>query len=427
MAYLEHKSTYRPPSALGGGYVSHLPLPFGPGGAPPAFNPDLDELLEQIADTLQLTRTQLERATSAYGSITDWLAADGSPLARFRPRLFPQGSAALLTTTKPVGRNDYDVDVVCQLLVTGWTPMQLYEAVWNRLAMHGVYRPMMEPKNRCIRINYEAEFHLDIVPGEPAPRSGVRHGERALRIPDRRTSDWTPANPQGYVLWFHEQAETARLLKAARDVAPLPTRLTEAQNTVLATVVQLVKRRRDLRFAAPDRAALAPRSILITTLAALVYDGEQSTGRALHTVVTGMANMVRAAWPNRIVVVNPTNPEEQFCDQFTPETYQAFVEFVLELEAEVVALTHVKGGLPQYQQQLDTLFGSEPVQKAFVAYGNRRRAAASEGRLHASSAAGLAVVSAASRTAAAPSGRQVPGHRFFGASPAGPTTGEQEP
>jgi hypothetical protein len=288
--------------------------------------------------------------------------------------------------------------------------MRVYEAIHQRLADHGTYRTMLERKDRCVRLNYEREFHLDIIPAEPAPRPDLRWGELAVRIPDRAQAGWTPSNPGGYVRWFHEQAETARLAKAAREAVPLPRPVTPGDATVLALVVQLIKRYRDIRFAELDRAKLAPRSVVLTTLAAMRYDGEQRTSVALHQVVTGMAAAARAAWPGRVVVPNPTNPAEKFCDKFTPESYAEFVDFVLRLEAEVTAvLAPSASGLTTLKPQLDTLFGDEPVRKAFIEYADRVAKAAGEGRVRASAGAGLTVVGAATDP-----GRVVPGHRFFG-------------
>lgn len=391
-------------------YSPYEPLPSPPGGPLPGGSGDLDRLLEQIAATLQLTPTQFERAETAYGAVTEWLAADGSALAVYRPGLYPQGSAALRTNNRPIGRNDHDVDVVCQLLVTGWDAMRVYEAIHRRLAEHGTYRTMLERKDRCVRLNYEREFHLDIIPAESAPRPDLRWGNLAVRIPDRALAGWTASNPAGYVRWFHEQAETARLAKAAREAVPLPRPVTPGDANVLALVVQLIKRYRDLRFAEPAGAHLAPRSVVLTTLAAMRYDGEQRTSVALHQVVTGMAAAVRAAWPGRVVVPNPTNPDEKFCDKFTSASYAAFVDFVLRLEADVTAVVAPSAsGLLTLKPQLDTLFGDEPVRKAFIEYADRVARAAGEGRVRDSAGAGLTVVGAATDP-----GRVVPGHRFFG-------------
>ena len=376
----------------------------------PPPNAALDDLLEQVAVTLQLTATQFGRAETAYNAVTEWLEAKGSALRDFRPFLSPQGSAALRTTNRPVGRSDYDVDVVCLLQRTGWTAMQVYDAILQRLAEHGTYRGMIERKDRCIRLNYETEFHLDIIPAEPQPLLGVLHGQSAVRIPDRARSAWTPSNPSGYIRWFHEQAETARVLLEKRASLPLPQRATPGDQTVLAMVVQLIKRYRDLQYASPRRADLAPRSIVLTTLVATHYDGQQEPSRALYQVVTGIARAVAEALPGRVAIANPTNPGERFCDKFTDATYTEFVRFVFALEAEVIALTTMDGaGLPDLQPRLDVLFGEEPVRTAILEYGHRVRRASEEKRLRASAATGLTVVGSAK----AP-GRQIITHRPYG-------------
>jgi hypothetical protein len=376
--------------------------------APP--NPSLDELLELVAGTLQLTVTQYERAKSAYGAVTTWLGAPESELAPFRPQMFPQGSTAIQTNNRPVGRNDHDVDLVCQLMVTGWTPMRVYEAILRRLAAHGTYAPMIERKSRCIRLNYETDFHLDIIPAEPAPLLLVPYGAHAVRIPDRERAAWTPSNPLGYIQWFRDQAESARMRLAKRAAAPMPPRLGPGDQTVLAMIVQLMKRYRDLEFAAPERAALAPRSIALTTLAATVYAGEQHPARALQQVATGMVDAVMAAWPARVAIPNPTNPGERFCDKFSPETYQVFVSFLFRMERDVAALvTSTGAGLPDLQARLAVLFGTEPSKQAITKHAQGVRKASEEGRLRITPRAGLTVVP----TAAAP-GRVVPNHRPFG-------------
>jgi hypothetical protein len=232
----------------------------------------------------------------------------------------------------------------------------------------------------------------------------------AVRIPDRARSAWIPSNPAGYVRWFHEQAETARLLLEKRASIPLPPRAAPGEQTVLAMVVQLIKRYRDLQYASPRRAHLAPRSIVITTLAATHYDGQQEPSRALHQVVTSMAREVAGALPRRVSIPNPTNPGERFCDKFTDESYKEFVRFVFALEKDVIGLTTMDAaGLPDLQPRLDALFGEAPVRKAIMEYGQSIRRASDEKRLRATATTGLTVVGSAK----AP-GRQIITHRPYG-------------
>src|ERR1044072_8753851 len=97
-------------------------------------NADLDYLLTEVARALQLTAEQYALAVKHYRAVGIWLAAPDSPLFRFRPSIYPQGSMALETTVRPRFRDEYDLDLVCQLLTTGLSAMEVYHLVHNRLA-----------------------------------------------------------------------------------------------------------------------------------------------------------------------------------------------------------------------------------------------------------------------------------------------------
>lgn len=86
---------------------------------------DLDYLLKQIIEDLQLTPTQYREAVEHYEAVGRYLDHPRSPLAHLRPQIFPQGSMALQTTVKPIGRQEYDLDLVSQTLPSGQHPMWL--------------------------------------------------------------------------------------------------------------------------------------------------------------------------------------------------------------------------------------------------------------------------------------------------------------
>jgi len=65
--------------------------------------------------TVQLTDTMFENAEGHYYAVGEWLAAKESPLATYKPRIYPQGSARHKTTVKPVARQEHDIDLVCHL------------------------------------------------------------------------------------------------------------------------------------------------------------------------------------------------------------------------------------------------------------------------------------------------------------------------
>lgn len=368
----------------------------------PPLNPDLDFLLGEVAKALQLTPEQHRLAGEHYRTVGDWLGASGSPLASFRPWIYPQGSMALETTVRPLTREEYDLDLVCEMLPTGMTALQLYDAVYARLIAHKTYAPMVEKKNRCVRLSYAHDFHLDIIPAQP----DRGRGDGAIWVPDRELRDWTASNPKGYVAWFSCRSKVT-LAELRKQVDPLPRPTPAEDKPALTIAVQLMKRRRDL-LCEPE---VAPRSIVLTTLAGEHYRGSDCVLTSLAQIVGGIKHRIAAAAPNRIVVCNPTNEAEKFCESFDGTgRYQNFIWFIDQLERDIadIAATH---GLRDLQLVLSAKFGEEPASRAIRNYGERLKAQrdASTLAFTGAGAGGLSIIS----STATPS-RPVPSNRYYG-------------
>src|SRR5262245_45844429 len=130
----------------------------------------LSDLLLRICRSLQITATQHKAAEDHYNAIGSWLADPRSGLYRFRPQIYPQGSFRIGTTVKPRKRDEYDVDLVCELQADPRlfpAPVMLLNLIESRLREHGDYATRLERKNRCIRVLYARDFYLDILPGCP--------------------------------------------------------------------------------------------------------------------------------------------------------------------------------------------------------------------------------------------------------------------
>jgi len=82
---------------------------------PIAFG-SLDELLDAICEKLQLSPTEYQLAERRYEGIGTYIDRHKLP-APFRPRVYPQGSVALGTTMRPKGRQEHDIDLVCELRI----------------------------------------------------------------------------------------------------------------------------------------------------------------------------------------------------------------------------------------------------------------------------------------------------------------------
>jgi hypothetical protein len=318
----------------------------------------LDDLLDISCQKLQLPQTLFDQAEQHYHAIGKWLADPSSPLAPAGPVIYPQGSVRTGTTTKPVGRNEYDLDLVCEMALD-WRrvhAMLVLDAVEARLRHHETYRTMVERKNRCVRLRYADRFHLDILPA-------VSDGSQTSRVlvPDCAQEGWKPSNPKGYAHWFERRGIiTDKLVKA--HVELLPAFQSAGDKTPLQRAVQLLKRARDTYFLRnPDD---GPRSIVLTTLAAEVYGGQRSTAIAFSGIVNGIAAKVQSSG-GHIRVVNPTNSAELLSEQWerTPQTFAHFVQWLSWVADVWGRVVNGRGGLHGLQAGMAALFG-EPLAKA---------------------------------------------------------------
>src|SRR5258706_1980909 len=122
-------------------------------------------LLDQICQALELSDAQLDAARTSYEAVADWLSGPDNPVLKWID-IYAHGSAGLGTTVKPIGREDFDVDLICKVLrfTADRPPSELKRIVGDRLKQNARYTGMLEEKKRCWRLNYAREYHLDISP-----------------------------------------------------------------------------------------------------------------------------------------------------------------------------------------------------------------------------------------------------------------------
>jgi hypothetical protein len=150
--------------------------------------------------------------------------------------------------------------------------------------------------------------------------------------------------------------------------------------------VQLLKRWRDLAF---EDQCLAPISVVLTTLAATYYQGEESVSDAVSTILAGIVNAITIADLNgeRIVVRNPSNLLEDFGERWdaNPNAYDAFKIGLRKLQKEWAIIA---AGGRETNKELEQLFG-EYVQTALVKRTQRLQEARTAGALAVGSTGGI--------------------------------------
>lgn len=361
----------------------------------------LDEILKLIGKTLEITATQRTAAEQHYLSISRWLGGEeGAPFRPYEPQIYPQGSLRLGTTVKPLSDGEYDLDIVYELQIDYTLiprPVTLLDMIEQRLREHGTYRHMVERKNRCVRVNYQGQFHLDIL---PAALDRVCGGT-CVRVPDRSTEWWKPSNPRGYANYFEQRALTEATFAGGSvkaSVEQLPDHLPHEAKTTLQKEVQLIKRLRDITFA--GNCELAPISIVLTTLAANNYWGERSVALAIGRTLDSVCAQIPSQ--GRLYVFNPSNPEEDLSERWDkqPETYVAFCEAIRGWRRSWESLLEVRGGIDRVVAELERLFGSVPVKRAIEEQVRMLEEARRVGTLGIERTSGLITTSASASHAA---------------------------
>jgi len=308
-------------------------------------------ILENMVELLELPQSVYEKATKRYEDLGEWFDREASAVKNNNPHIFPQGSFRLGTAIRPLNeKEEYDLDLACNLRqgITKQSNTQEFikKLVGFELETYRVARGIQaqkEEKHRCWRLEYQDDlsFHMDIVPCIPEDetkkrlifesmkRAGTNQliadsaSHLTVSITDNRhegyrqiCEDWNISNPEGYAMWFeyrmnqHIQQDLTE--KAQVDGIPVFKRKTPLQRSV-----QFLKRHRDKMFKGNED--VKPISIIITTLSAKAYNGEQDIDSALTNILSKMGSLVNTSTPR---VPNPVDPEEDFADRWSMVQYR---------------------------------------------------------------------------------------------------------
>jgi len=321
----------------------------------------IDDILDRMAEELQLGDARYDRMKSHYLAVKNWIEKDEKFFGPFAYEVYPHGSVRILTTVKPIAKDEFDLDIALHLKTehSSHTPEKIYRELKRRLMEHDTYKGMLEPKNRCLRLNYSGDFHMDILPGIQE----YNWDENRLCVPDKELGTWVSSNPRGYADWFIDRANSVQvsLLEKAFSAENLPVDNFKYKKP-LQRAVQLIKRYRDVYFQNDDTYKTS--SIILTTIAGVYYNGQASIFDTVDGIVDQIYTNI-GHLPHRIKILNPVNSDEDFTDKWDsePEYYESFKAFAKHLFAEWQKLKQEHGVIGE-GQILKSLFGDELFVKA---------------------------------------------------------------
>lgn len=346
------------------------------------------QVLEELAKSLDISPTDYARAVDSYTAVANWLI-DGFNLKEYpqcnqEPDIFPQGSINLGTIVRPIRNSketDFDVDLVCELKNSiTISPSETKNQVGSRLKKNQIFKDKLDPEGtRCWTLSYAKSqgigFHMDILPSIPdvtPPNLKITHKDEKTGV-----YSWNYSSPKGYAEWFRKQNRTFGSFALAQKrhlfenayredgktkifetIQEVPEQLVR---TPLQRAIQILKRHRDVYF---NNDPVKPISIIVTTLAALLYDGEMDLYDSLINIVDKMrqfsgyiedANFKlneKITWRNLITrfyedgvwkwkISNPTNEKENFADKWHEDgnaRAKAFFKWVEQVNKDIQEL-----------------------------------------------------------------------------------------
>lgn len=331
-----------------------------------------EDILTRIAVSLELDETRNQRMESAYNAIYDVLKKDDNFFSKIEFLVYPQGSKAIGTTVKPRGKEEFDLDITVEIRdpYFNYSSSEIYNHLIRVLSSNDIYKEKLIKKNRCARINYVGDFHMDVLPG-----CIVITGDSKIMVPDRELNNWTSSNPKGYANWFTQKAEsmtTSNLNSAFRTFSALNEAKAEQEDLPdddifnkepLKRAVQLTKRYRDIYF--EKSSDYKTSSIVLTTIFGELYEGEPSIYQTIDSILNKIVQRYAdyqylfesQGVYKRIKVLNPVNSEEDFTEKWDKEKeyYTQFIAFAKSYKEKWEKLKNGDFGVAE------ELFGSDRI------------------------------------------------------------------
>lgn len=369
---------------------------------------EFEKIILALGETLDITEGQYNALVQSYGAVGKYLQ-DDPELSAYDPLVSPQGSLRLGTIIQPINEgDDMDVDLVFRLNDKNptWTQKILKDKVGARLKKSPRYSPMLDEEGRrCWTLKYRQDsenlkehYHMDILPSV-ANKEYDEHMRRILaeafdinkldsisiRITDREregyytltdVQEWLKSNPDGYAIWFankcREKVSKRQLL--TEDIIPIGKY--NPSKTPLQRIVQILKRHRDIMFNHDDD---RPISIIITTLAATAYKGENDVLEGLVNVVEHLKDGITKDENGNDKVANPLNPEENFADKWIekPRKKENFYKWYDEMKRDLNAIMSSRG--TAIWNSMNKPFGKLIVESANKRYTESKKASFKSG------------------------------------------------
>lgn len=241
-----------------------------------------------------------------------------------------------------------------------------------------------EEGRRCWTLQYSENlnFHMDILPAIPfnegyrrdirlneAYNSMSNKRELALLATDKNevTSqyDYIPTNPRGYAEWSKGRMQINKSLLFFNSIERVPE---YPIKTILQKAIQILKRHRDVYFENKDD-SLKPISMIITTLVAKSYHGEEQLYEFICKALGEIKSLIKTDLNGNYVIKNPVMGNENFADKWKeqPKKADAIFEWVKKARFDFFNLEPMNT-YNELEKALKKLFSQKSVDRLMEKY-----------------------------------------------------------
>lgn len=340
----------------------------------------LQYFLAEISGKIQLSKTQREKAEGHYEAVADILRSSppGTLLHRLDVKMIPFGGLGTNTPTKPFLGDEFDLDLIVRINASRGlirSPEILHRLVLDRLGPLDRYEGKLELKDRCLRINYAGEFHLDLMSAVLA--DDVSSSSTKLWIPERQADEtvvFKLVDPVGLMEWFDARCALQRIFKVLNergDFEAMPLISEDARKSTLRQAVQLVKRMRDSLLRDEKDAKKILKSVVILTVAGECYGGDTDLARVVSDILNELDRRTSDLWSSSIS--NPVHGDEDFLEPLRHriDRYLKLRKLIQDMKRDWSQLLAEGLGLERVTALLDKLFGETVTATVFSEYGQR--------------------------------------------------------
>lgn len=267
-----------------------------------------------LNDVVNLNQSRLDDLDERVPRIIDAIEVDGTIGSKILDTV-PQGSWAHRTIIRPRTGLEFDADFLVQIDENDdWNsdPKKYTNAIWDALCGNGTYKNMVSRKDRCVRVTYANDCHIDVVPYV------VLSSGREVII-NRSTNEFEDTNPVAFTEWLQEKDDIT--------------------GGDLRRVIRLLKYLRD------HRGAFNIKSVLLTTIVGGVVDSWKTATDADYykDVPTTLVHVIEdvATWlqarPTKPSISDPGCPSTTFDHRWMETQYQEFRSRILDLAPKIRA------------------------------------------------------------------------------------------